>query len=139
MYCPPRYRMNSIKMGGCMRRKEMTGGATKTADQNWIALIAKTESVKVLYDDVLYIEQVGDNLNIYKDTDTIQIPGRISKISIGMGEQFFQCHSYLIINLSRVLAMTRGEILFDNLTSTHLGEKNYYKARKKFNRFLLGE
>lgn len=122
-----------------MRNNDTTGGATKSGDSKWIAIIAKAESLKLTYDEVVFIEQVGKNLRIHKDKDTILIPGRISKFSTTMREPLFQCHSYLIINLSKIHAMTRGEIIFDNLMSTHLGDRNYYKTRKKFNQFLLGE
>jgi DNA-binding LytR/AlgR family response regulator len=122
-----------------MRNNDIPGGATKSVDKNWIGLIAKTESLKVPYSEVLYIEQVGKNLRIHKDTGILDIPGRISKISKVVCEPFFQCHSYLLINLSRVDAMVNGRIIFDNQKSTSLGEGNYHKTRKKFNQYLLGE
>lgn len=122
-----------------MSRTEMIGGTTKANDLNWVALIVKSESLKVPFDEVIYIEQVGKNLLIQKNDDKIRIPGRISKISAVLEEPFFQCHSYLIVNFSRVFAMTKGEIIFDNHMSTHLGDCSYYKTRKKFNQYLLGE
>jgi DNA-binding LytR/AlgR family response regulator len=122
-----------------MRENETAGGTTKSVDQNWIALIAKAKSLKVPYNEVLYIEQVGKNLRIQKDVDILYFTGRISKISTAVDEPFFQCHSYLIINLSRVHAMTNKEIIFDNLMTTQLGERSYYKTRKKFNKYLLGQ
>lgn len=122
-----------------MGRNDMAGGATKLGKQNWIGAIDKTKSQKIPFDDVLYIEQIGKKLYIHKDKGSINIPGRISKISIPVEEPLFQCHSYLIINISRVRMMTKGVIIFDNLTSTRLGEHNYYKTRKKFNQYLLKE
>ena len=122
-----------------MGRNDMAGGVTKPGKQNWIGLIARSKSQKIPFDEVLYIEQVGKYLLIHKDEYSIHVPGRISKISSSVGEPLFQCHSYLIVNISRVNVMTKGEIIFDNRMSTHLGERNYYKTRKKFNQYLLGE
>jgi len=122
-----------------MGRNDMTGGVTKPGKQNWIGVVAKTKSQKIPFDEVLYIEQIGNSLLIHKDADSIHVPGRISKLSNSVEEPLFQCHSYLIVNISRVNVMTKGEIIFDNRMSTHLGERNYYKTRKKFNQYLLGE
>ncbi len=122
-----------------MGRNDTRGGAAKPDNQNWLGFIAKTKSQKVLFDEVLYIEQIGNNLCIHKEKDSINVPGRISKISTPVVEPLFQCHSYLIINFSRVHTMTKCEVIFDNMTSTHLGERIYYKTRKKFNQYLLGE
>jgi DNA-binding LytR/AlgR family response regulator len=122
-----------------MRDNEKKGGAKKAADKNWIGLVGKTESLKLPYSEVLYIEQVGKNLHFHKEADTLDVPGRISKLSEVVGEPFFQCHSYLLINLSRVDAMANGMIIFNNQKSIHLGEGNYYKTRKKFNQYLLGD
>lgn len=122
-----------------MRYNEFDGGATKTADKNWIGLVAKSESIKVPFDEVLYIEQVGKNLLIHKEGDTICVPGRVRKLSKALGEPFYQCHSYLLINLSKVYLMANGDIVFDNQQSTHIGQASYIKTRKKFNQYLLGE
>jgi len=122
-----------------MVKNEFSGGQNNSANQNWIAVIGKKDSLKVPYNDVLYIVQVGKNLRIQKDNDSIRVPGQISKISVVWCEPFFQCHSYLIINLSRVSAMSKGQIFFDNLTSAYLGEKSYFRTRKRFNQYLVRE
>lgn len=122
-----------------MSRTERTGGTTKLGNSNWVGFVARAESLKVPFDEVIYIEQVGKTLHIHRDVDIIHVPGRISNISAVMGEPLFQCHSYLIINLSKVLMMAKGEIIFDNLMSAHLGDGTYHKTRKKFNQYLLGE
>jgi DNA-binding LytR/AlgR family response regulator len=122
-----------------MRNNDIPGGTTKSVDNNWFGLIAKTESIKVPYSEVLYIEQVGKKLRIHKEVGILNMPGRISEISKVVGEPFYQCHSYLLINLARVDAMANGRIIFNNHKSTNIGESNYHKTRKKFNQYLLGE
>jgi len=122
-----------------MRKNDFTGGAIQSANKNWIGVVSRGESFKVPYSEVLYIEQAGKNLRIQKEVDIIHISGRISKISEVVGEPFYQCHSYLLINLSKVRVMTNGVIIFDNKMSTRLGKYNYIKARKRFNQYLLGE
>jgi DNA-binding LytR/AlgR family response regulator len=122
-----------------MGTNKLFGGAIKQINRDWIAFIGKEESLKVPYSDVLYIEQVGKSMHIQKDSEMLHVPGKIIKISTGMGEPLFLCHSYLIVNISRVYVMTKGMIIFDNHQSKYLGKNSYARTRKKFNQYLIHE
>ena len=120
-----------------MGKIERTGETTKSFNKNWIAYIRKEESRRIPYCDVLYIEQVGRNLHIKRDQDTLEIPGRMSEISKTLMEPFGQCHSYLMVNFDRVYSMTKGQIVFDNKEELFIGRDSFAETRKKFNNYLL--
>jgi len=88
---------------------------------------------------VLFIEQIGKSLYIKKDSEYVVIPGRMRDLSNELKEPFFQCHSYLMINIERVTCMKKGQIFFDNGTHKYLGRDSFAEARKGFNNYLLGQ
>lgn len=122
-----------------MRNNEIFGEPTKSHNQKWIAIIRNEGTLKVPYNNVLYIEQKAYSLFIQTDNEGIQVNGRLRDISPALEEPFCQCHSYLVINLEKVYVMTKGKITFANRTELFLGRESFSKTRKKFTKYLLNQ
>jgi DNA-binding LytR/AlgR family response regulator len=127
------------KGGDAMGNKETSGGSTNPNKITWVAIIGKEESLKIPNDEVLFIEQIGSTLHVQKDDELVHVPGRISDLFWKPGEPFFQSHSYLLVNITRVHSMKKGKIIFDNLLPKYLSRDCYVRTRKFFNRYLLGQ
>jgi DNA-binding LytR/AlgR family response regulator len=95
----------------------------------------KSETFKINYADILYLEQDSKKLWIEiseEGKEQVTAQGNIRDISDNLESRFFQCHSYLIINLKRVVSMSSGTIVFDNGETKHLGRDAFFKTRKAF-------
>jgi DNA-binding LytR/AlgR family response regulator len=51
-------------------------------------------------------------------------------------DNFYACHSYLVINFDYVRSMENGYIFFACRKAEYVGEKNFAKARKKYNEYI---
>lgn len=135
----PQAAPQSDEGGRHMKRDFDMGGITPGPNQEWIAHIGKERTLKIPTCEVLYIEQTGKQLDIHKSDRIVYVPGRLAEASNQLEEPFYQCHSYLMINIARVVAMTKGTIIFDNGREKYVGRENFAKTRKKFNNYLLGK
>ena len=106
-----------------------------TAQDDGFVFSNKSITMKIPYAEILYIEQFEEKLWIVKN-DKIEgqltIPGAVRDISNNLEARFYQCHSYLIINIRRVVLMSKATITFDNGCTKHLGRDAFVRARKAF-------
>lgn len=112
-----------------------------TAHDDSFVFCGKTKTLKIPYADILYIEQVENQLWITKgdkNAEKMVISGRIRDISNNLEARFYQCHAYLIINFKRVVSMTKGTVVFDTGEEKHMGRDAYFKMRKAFNNPMPG-
>lgn len=112
-----------------------------TAHDDSFVFSGKTKTLKIQYADILYIEQAENQLWIKKsekNAELLIISGRVRDISSNLEARFYLCHSYLIINMKRVVSMSKGTVVFDNGDEKHMGRDAYFKTRKAFNNPMPG-
>ena len=136
---PSRDTATYTKGGDAMGNNETSGGSAIPNKITWVAIIGKEETLKIPHDEVLFIEQIGNTLHVQKDDELVHVPGRIRDLSLNPGEPFYQSHSYLLVNITRVHSMKKGKIIFDNELPKYLSRDCYVRTRKFFNRYLLGQ
>ena len=124
-----------------MSQDKQIRGLKQTDQLDCLAFIGKSKTIKIPFAGILYIEQAGTQLLIKKEETEEELQGIIGKIrelSRRLDGRFYQCHSYLIINMARVDSMMEGKIIFDNLEEKHLGRDCFAKTRRAFNHYLTG-
>jgi DNA-binding LytR/AlgR family response regulator len=124
-----------------MSKYNHSGGTMITAHDDCFLFIGKGKSIKIPFAEILYIEQVQGQLMIKKSgisQSIMTLPGRIRDIPCTKDERFYHCHSYLIINIARVISMSSGVITFDNSDGKHISRDCFAKTRKEFNNRLMG-
>ena len=123
------------RVNGRGLRNAVTGEIMITVHDDCFVFSSKSKTLKIPYVEIIYIEQVENQLWISRNDQKevpIAIQGRMRDIADNLESRFYLCHSYLIVNLSRVIFMSQGTITFDNGCTKHLGRDTYVRARKAF-------
>lgn len=70
---------------------------------------------RVTNDDILYLQQNGRHISIVtSDREYTLRKHKIRDVEKMLGERFFKCHSYLIVNKDRIKEVCKNEVLFDS-------------------------
>lgn len=105
-----------------------------------IPIVTKQFSCAVPVDELMFIEKKDGIVRIA--TVGAEIFSNLSMKELAEGldgrDNIHACHSYLIINFNFVTRMENGYIYFSNRKRVRLGEKNFAKARKRYNGFICG-
>ncbi len=105
-------------------------------EKNYLPIIRKCLSGKVLVDEIVCIKQDLRQVKVVTDKGVVSLRGKIEDTNRYLTDDFFQCHSYLIVNLTKILAMSNNTIFFTNKRKIELGRDNFIKTRKAYNRYL---
>ncbi len=66
--------------------------------------------VKVIYDDILYIESVKDYIHIHTASDTIITKEKISEFELKLPVTFLRVHRSFIVNSTKLTAFTAQDV-----------------------------
>ncbi|WP_034238264.1 LytR/AlgR family response regulator transcription factor [Aquimarina atlantica] len=73
------------------------------------------KQVKVLYDDILYIESVKDYIKIHLSTKTRLIKYSLTAFEDRLDERFIRTHRSYIVNRDKITAYTKQDIEIDTI------------------------
>ena len=107
-------------------------------EKEYLPVIAKAYSCKVMFDDIMFIEKAEGYIYIHRDKRKERSSQRMDEVIEYLKDypSFFTCHSKLVINLDHVMRMENGYIWFSNDETAYLGAHNFAKARKRVNEYI---
>ena len=88
--------------------------AEKKVDTNeaddYIFVQYQRKRVKVVLDDILYVESLKDQVKIYLGKDSFTFKSTLSSFEEKLGANFLRVHRSFIVNLNRVTAFTKKDL-----------------------------
>ncbi len=105
--------------------------------RRYLPIIEKDVSGRVEQEKILYLIQDLRNVIIVAEFERIQVRGKVEDFAEKLNSDFYRCHSYLAVNLSRVAKMTNCTMMFDNGEELRIGRNNFIKARHAYNAYLM--
>ena len=107
-------------------------------DKDILPVVTRQVSSAVPLSEVVLIEKSEGTVTIETVKERIVTRQSMKEIvkELGGKDNLYVCHSYLIINFDYVRSMENGYIFFNCRRAEYLGEKNFAKARKKYNEYI---
>lgn len=105
-------------------------------------IIAKTisQSTKISFKDIVYIESEGRKVKIHTTYDIIEYYNKISEIEKELNtNNFFRCHKSFIVNFMYVESYTTTVITLKNLEKIYISKYRLNEFSKAFMYYLKGE
>lgn len=105
-------------------------------------IIAKTssESIKIFYNDIMYIESQGRKVKIHTTYDVIEYYYKISEIEKELSlSDFFRCHKSFIVNFMYVERYTSKYVILKNSEEIYISKYRLNDFSKAFMYYLKGE
>jgi len=96
-----------------------------TLRENHIYIQSNKKNIKILLDEVLYIESIKDYIRLHLSNDKIMIKHGISAFEKKLDKRFLRAHRSYIVNTDKVTAFTKNDIEIGDI-EIPIGE--YYKA-----------
>jgi len=77
---------------------------------DYIFVNKSKKQVRVLFDDVLYIESLKDYIRIYMTNETLVIKESISSFEKKVDQRFARIHRSFIVNQEKITAFTKNDV-----------------------------
>nr|WP_321406036.1 LytTR family DNA-binding domain-containing protein [uncultured Carboxylicivirga sp.] len=81
-----------------------------------LELTSNRKTVKIPYDDIIYIESMADYIKVHTTKDEIISKEKISKLADRLPSQFIRIHRSFIVNKSRIKTVAYNELTVDDIT-----------------------
>lgn len=88
---------------------------TKTTESTHVFVQSNKKNIKVLFDDVLYIESFKDYIKIHLGNSNLVIKHSISAFENKLDNRFVRVHRSYIVNTSKVTAYTKQDLEIDKI------------------------
>lgn len=103
---------------------------------DFLRVISDNREIDVKYDDILYIESCGRDVEIVVDGKRILTHEKISDMErILPSQDFFRCHRSYIVNLKKMKNLERYMITMDNGEIISVSQQLYTDTKAKFYRY----
>ena len=96
-----------------------------TKNNNAVLLSADNGDIKVLFDDIIYIESFDHFLEITTVQEKLTVKMPLYELERNLGGNFIRCHRCYIINLKYIKKITRTEITLDSNEIIPLSRRLY--------------
>ncbi|MDR2609819.1 MAG: LytTR family transcriptional regulator [Clostridiales Family XIII bacterium] len=97
-----------------------------------ILIRSRSRSAYVLWDDIYYIMKDLRRVFIFTKDDEYWEYGSMEQIGVLDDERFYQCHKSLIVNLDKLLCVTKDHIVMIDGNTVHMCRKYLQKTKKKW-------
>ena len=115
--------LNMQKQGGNTQAIPVT---TKETSPNFIYVNSNKKHIKVLFDEILYIESIKDYVRIHTNDQRIITKDKISEFEKKVSENFLRVHRSFIVNRKQITAFTAHDI---EIGETEIPIGGSYKKR----------
>jgi DNA-binding LytR/AlgR family response regulator len=110
-----------------------------TKNSNAVFLPADGGDMKVLLDDVIYIESFNHFLEIKTMQEKITVKMPLYELESKLGGNFMRCHRCCIVNLKYVKKITRTEITLDSGETMPLSRRLYANLNRAMIKYFTEE
>ena len=106
--------------------------------RTYIPVNNKFSSEKIFYDEIVLLEKEINNINIITAKGNVCFRGKADDMRkyVEGRDDFFPCHSYLIVNMKQVTRVEGGNIYFANGEYRHLGRRNYLRVKAAYANYI---
>lgn len=106
--------------------------------RKYIPVNSRTVTKKLFLEDIVCIEKEYHHIIIKTVDGNISLKsGKLDiRPYIADSADFFECHSYLLINLRNVESMQDGVIIFSTGEKKKIGRRNFSKAKAAFAKYI---
>lgn len=106
-------------------------------EEQFLIAKTKTQSYKINFKEILYIESQLRKIRIHTTNETIECYYKFSDVESRVEEySFFRCHKSYIVNLRYVSKYTGTSITLKNSETIYLSKYRYSKFSKAFMYYL---
>jgi len=127
------YLLKPIVFSRFYKAIEKFRGSVQTTDsilkegerENHIYIQSNKKNIKILLDEVLYIESIKDYIRLHLSDDKIMLKHGITAFEKELDKRFLRVHRSYIVNTDKVTAYTKNDIEIGKI-EVPIGE--YYKA-----------
>ena len=94
------------------------------------------------FDDILYMEKALRKIRIHtggadrRHYPYVEFYGKFEDVVGDLDKRFLYCHRSYVINMDKIVLMTRNTIYIEPNKSVYMGRETYAKARKIFRKYL---
>ncbi len=81
-----------------------------------LELTSNRKTVKIPYDDIIYIESMADYIKVHTTKDEVISKEKISKLAERLPDQFLRIHRSFIVNKTRIKTVAYNEVTIDDIT-----------------------
>lgn len=104
---------------------------------NSIVINSNNKIMRVLKDDIIYIESYGDGSYIYILDSYIETKLSLKYLISQLGEKFFQVHKSYIVSLKYVKKINDHELIMNNTNNTiPISYRRYSEFKKSFLNYI---
>jgi DNA-binding LytR/AlgR family response regulator len=96
-----------------------------TKNNNAIFLSADDGDIRVLIDNIIYIESFDHFLEVVTVPEKLTVKMPMYELEKQIGSSFIRCHRCYIVNLKYIKKITRTEIILDSNTTLPLSRRLY--------------
>ena len=89
---------------------DINSSAHKEHQKNFIFITKGRKQIKILFNDVLYIESLKDYIKIHVEQETITVKHKISELEKKLDDRFIRTHRSYIVNSHKITAYTKHDI-----------------------------
>lgn len=97
-------------------------------------LMIKVEGVnkKIFLKNIFYIESADKKVIIHTEEKNFEVYGKMDAFEIALGEKFFRCHRFFLVNFEKISAYNSTTIELLNGEKIFIAEKRYSDFVKNF-------
>lgn len=87
---------------------------------------------KIFLRDIFFIESANKKIIIRTAEGNFEIYGKMDTFEIALGENFFRCHRFFIVNLAKISAYNSNTIFLESGDKIFISQKKYAEFVKNF-------
>lgn len=128
-----RYLLKPVKEEQFMDLLDEAFNRINQDNKGWYIFACEGETVKLNYDDIIYIEARGHYIHIVSTKQNYELKESISQVSKELKrDDFFSIHRSYIINLKHVEKINKADCLMSNGVYVPVSRSNYQGLNKAF-------
>lgn len=110
----------------------------QTQAEKFLLIKSDGLSKKIFLQDILYIESDNKKVLIHTTEKIFTTYGKMDAFEVALGENFYRCHRFFIVNLAKISAYNSNSIQLVNGEKIFLAEKRYSDFVKNFLNYAKG-
>ena len=109
-----------------------------TREKKAIFLPLEGESVRILVDDIQYIEAFDHRIDIFTETDSYSTKLPLREMEAQLTEDFVRLHRSCIANLQYIKKITKTEVILDSGKTLPVSRRSYADVNHAMMKYVTG-
>ena len=104
----------------------------QTQSEKFLLIKVEGMNKKIFLRDIFFVESANKKVIIHTAEENFEIQGKMETFEIALGENFFRCHRFFIVNLAKISAYNSNTIFLDSGDKIFISQKKYAEFVKIF-------